>query len=92
MSFFTLSNAEYVERKWNGKYRLHIPDPGHCVFGYCSFKEDAKEWYWGDKLTNCQMERDMVQPTKMSGPVRVDLFQRWPQIFLPDRTENGPFY
>ena len=54
---------------------------------YCSCKQDTKERYWGQQF--CQMERDiLVQPTKMTRPVKVDHLQSWSGIFRSDQTEK----
>ena len=67
---------KYVQ--WNGTFRLHRPDPIHRAFGYCSCKQDTKERYWGQQF--CQMERDIsVRPTEITGPVKVDHLQSWPE-------------
>ena len=67
----------------NGTFRLHIPDPSHRAFGYCSCKQDMKERYWGQQF--CQMERDIsVRPTEVTRPVKVDHLERWSQM---DRIE-----
>ena len=61
------------------------------VFGYCSCKQDTKERYWGQQF--CQMERDIsVQPTEMSGQVKVDHFQRWSHNTPVESNRNGPFH
>ena len=39
----------------NGTFRLYRPDPSHCAFGYCSYKNDTKDQYWGQHFY--QMER-----------------------------------
>ena len=48
---------EIFRVQWNGTFRFHRPDPSHCAFGYCSFKQDTKERYWGQQF--CQMERNI---------------------------------
>ena len=59
---FRFEISEIPCAQWNGTFWLHRPNPSHCVFGYCSCKEDTKEWYWGQQV--CQMERDIsVRPT-----------------------------
>ena len=42
---------------WNGTFRLHRPDLKHHAFGYCTFKQDTEEWYWGQQFG--QMEKDI---------------------------------
>ena len=79
--------SEIPRAKWNGTFRLHRPDPSHRAFGYCSYKQDAKERCWGQQF--CQMERDIsaVWPTETSEPVKVSHLQRRSQMFWLDRTE-----
>ena len=55
-------NFEKSTRPMEGTFQLHSPDPSQCSFGYCCCKQDAKEWYWGQRF--CQMETDVsVRPT-----------------------------
>ena len=83
--WFEISEIPYAQ--WNGTFWLHRPNPSHCVFGYCSCKEDTKEWYWGQQLF-CQMERDIsVWPTDITGLVKVDQLESWSWIFQLDQTE-----
>ena len=83
-SQFEISEISRVQ--WSCTFRLHRPDPSHRAFGYCSCKQDAKERYWGQQF--CQMERDIsVQPTQMSGLVKVDHLQSWSRVFRSDQTE-----
>ena len=44
--------------QWYGTFQLHRHDPSHCAFGYCSGKQDTKEWYWGQQF--CQREGDIL--------------------------------
>ena len=37
-------------------FQLHRPNPSHCVFAYCSCKQDTKEQFWGQQF--CEKERD----------------------------------
>ena len=56
---------------WNSIFGLHIPNPSHGTFSYCSCKWDAEEWYWAEQF--CQMERDiLVQQLEMNWLVKVD--------------------
>ena len=78
-----------------GTFQLHSPDPSQCSFGYCCCKQDAKEWYWGQRF--CQMETDVSvrptdRPTEMNGPVKTDHLQRWFQIFRSNRTIFPEFW
>ena len=43
---------------WNGTFRLQRPDPSHHAFGYCTFKQDTEEQYWGQQFG--QMEKDIL--------------------------------
>ena len=71
---------------WNNTFQLNKPNPSQGTFGYCSRKQDAKEYYWRQQL--CQMKRDIsVRPTKITGPVKVDHLQRWSQICWSDQTK-----
>ena len=73
---FRFEISEIPRAQWNGTFRLHRPDPSHRALGYCSCKQDTKEWYWGQQF--CQMERDIsVRPTEMTRPVKVDHLQSW---------------
>ena len=89
---FRFEISEIPCAQWNGTFWLHRPNPSHCVFGYCSCKEDTKEWYWGQQV--CQMEQDIsVRPadrdnqTSQSGP---------PSKLVPNipvgPNWNGPFH
>ena len=83
---FRFEIQEILRVQWNGSFRLHRPDPSHRALGYCSCKQDTKEWYWGQQF--CQMERDIsVRPTEMTRPVKEDHLQSWSRIFRSDQTE-----
>ena len=43
-------------------FRLHRLDPSHRGLGYCSWKQDTKERYWGQQFCPI-MERDSFGPT-----------------------------
>ena len=47
---FQFEISEISCAQWNGTFRLHRPDPSHRAFGYCSYKQDTKEQYWGDTI------------------------------------------
>ena len=88
-------NFEKSKRPMEGTFQLHSPDPSQCSFGYCCCKQDAKEWYWGQRF--CQMETDVSvrptdRPTEMNGPVKTDHLQRWFQIFRSNRTIFPEFW
>ena len=52
---FWFEISEILRVQWNGLFRLYRPDPSHRALGYCSCRQDTKEWYWGQQF--CQMER-----------------------------------
>ena len=77
---------EISRAQWNDTFRLNGPNPSHRAFGYCSYKQDTKERYWGQQF--CQMERDIsVRPTEMTRPVKVDHLQSWSHILRSEQTE-----
>ena len=83
---FRFEISEIPCAQWNGTFWLHRPNPSHCVFGYCSCKEDTKEWHWGQQV--CRMERDIsVQSTEITRPVKVDHLKSWSRIFQSDQSE-----
>ena len=83
---FRFEISEIPCAQWNGTFWLHRPNPSHCVFGYCSCKEDTKEWYWGQQV--CPMERDIsVRSTEITRPVKVDHLKSWSRIFQSDQAE-----
>ena len=65
--------------QWNGTFRLHKPDPSHHFSnGYCTCKQDSKQWYWGQQF--CQIERDIsVRLTEMTRPVKEDDLKAGPE-------------
>ena len=73
--------------QWNGTFRLYKPDPSHHFSnGYCTCKQDSKQWYWGQQF--CQIERDiLVRLTEMTRPVKEDDLQSWSRIFQSDQTQ-----
>ena len=63
-------------------------NPSHCMFGYCSSKQDTKKQYWGQKF--CQMDGDiLVWQTKVTRPVKVDYLQSCSPIFRLDQSKMG---
>ena len=75
---FRFEISENLRARWKDTIQLHRPDPSHCPFGYCSFKQDTKERYWGQQF--CQMERDIsVRLTKMTRRVKVATFKAGPE-------------
>ena len=62
-------------------FRLHRLDPSHRGLGYCSWKQDTKERYWGQQFCPI-MERDSFGPT--------DQTDQTGQIGLPSK--RGTFH
>ena len=79
---FRFEISKISQAQWNDAFHSHRPDPSHRAFGYCSFKQDTKERYWGQQF--CQMERDIsVRPTKMTRPIKVATFKAGPEYSDP---------
>ena len=79
---FLFEISENLRARWKDTFQLHRPDPSHCSFVYCSFKQDTKERYWGRQF--CQMERDIsVRLTEMTRPVKVATFKAGPEYSDP---------
>ena len=83
-----------ISKNPNAQWKVHssctVPTQSQCSSGYCCCKQDAKEWYWGQRF--CQTETDVSvrptdRPTEMNGPVKMDHLRKWFQIFRSNRTE-----
>ena len=83
---FWLEISEIPRAQLNCTFWLHKPDPNDRTLGYCSCQQDTKGRYWGQQF--CQMEGDIsVQPTKVSGLVKVEHPQSWSRMFRLDQTD-----
>ena len=74
----------------NSTFQLHRPNPSHNVFGCYPSKQDREERYWKQQF--CCRERGIsVQTTEITGPVKVDHFQRWTLISWSDQPKLACF-
>ena len=84
---FRFEISEIPCAQWNGTFWLHRPNPSHCVFGYCSCKEDTKECTGDNKFVKWNGTFQSDRPTEITRPVKVDHLQSWSRIFQLDQTE-----
>ena len=84
---FRFKISETSRAEWNGRFRLHRPDPSHRAFGYCSWKQDTKERYClGTTILSNGKEyfglTDWNDQTSQRGHL-----QSWSRKFRSDQTE-----
>ena len=78
---FQFENLEIPCNQWKGTFHLSRPNPSNSVCDYCT-----GERYWGQQFCQLMEEDILVQPTKMTKLVKVDL------LMLVRLNRNGSFY